>query len=37
MQQPVHIAYQLKADRSPFTQIELMMEEMIISFLRTNF
>jgi len=37
MQQPVHIAYQLKADRSPFTQVELMMEEMIISFLQTEF
>lgn len=35
--QPVPVPYQLKPDRSPFTQVELTMEEIIVSFLRMAF
>jgi len=35
--QPIPVPYQLKPDRSPFTQVELAMEEQIFSFLRTAF
>jgi len=37
LQQPAPMGYQLKADRTPFTQVELAIEEMIISFLQTSF
>jgi myo-inositol-1(or 4)-monophosphatase len=37
LSQSVSIGYQLKQDKTPFTQIEIAMEEKMISFLQTTF